>query len=361
MQMGRRGARRGGRETVRRALQSWMVVLVALSLPAFWLFRPVPGLPARFALEECRRTPLTDAATGRAIVGVEDMALLPDGGTLILSAQDRLAFESRPDLAPEGGLYEVSLAGLAGGQTLATPIVRPGAVSGGLFPHGVAVSGDGERLAFVNRARDGTASIVAGALAPGAFSPRATLSDPLVCRANDLTFAGGGPLTLLITLDRGSCGVSWADLKPGSTTGRVISVDLGGGAAPRVEETGLAFANGIAGLFVAETRAARLRHRLDRPVELPGGPDNLTWGRPGGLVAALHPNLYRLAAYRYGYIDAAPSRVVRVDPDRAVEVLLDDPEGAVFSGATVAVLSGELLVAGSVRDAGLLVCRQGAP
>jgi len=350
---------------VRRNLQSLTLVIVVVSLPLFWLFRPVGPLPARFALEDCQRVVLADTGSGRPIVGIEDMALLPDGNTLILSAMDRLARERRPETAPEGGLFEVSLKRLAAGEAWAAPIVRPGAIEGGLFPHGIAVSSDGERLAFINRGinrgRDGTVSIVGGTLRRGAFSLRATRTDPLFCRANDLAFFGDGAMELRVTLDRSDCGLSWADLKPGSTTGRVISVNLGGLAPPKVEQTGLAFANGIAGLYVAETRASRLYHRLDRPVELPGGPDNLTWDGLGGLIAALHPSLFRLAAYRYGYHDTAPSRIVRVDLDRNVEVLFDDPAGEVFSGASVAVLSGGVLVAGSMRDAGLLVCRKDAP
>jgi hypothetical protein len=335
-----------------------MVILVVISLPVFWLFRPVFGVPARFTLEECQRIALTDTVTGRAIVGIEDMELLPDGDTLILSALDRLALEWHPDEAPEGGLYEISLARMANGDVWALPIVQPGTISGGLFPQGIAVSDDGDRLAFINRARDGAVSIVAGSLSRGAFSPRTTRTDPLFCRANDLIFAGGGSMEMRVTLDRGSCGVSWEDLKPSSTTGRVISVGLGGVAPPKIEQTGLAFANGIAGLYVAETRGSRLRHSLDRAVELPGGPDNLTWDPLGGLIAALHPSLYRLAAYRYGYHDAAPSRIVRVDLDRSVEVLFDDTGGEVFSGASVAVLADGVLVAGSMRDAGVLVCRK---
>ncbi len=344
---------------MRRGVQSLMVILVVVSLPVFWLFRPISALPARFALEDCRRTALTDTGSGRPIVGVEDMALLPDGDTLILSAMDRLARARRPASAPEGGLFEISLERLAAGEIWAAPIVWPGTMEGGLFPHGVAVSGDGERLAFINRARDGTVSIVGGTLRRGAFSRRTARSDPLFCRANDLEFLDDDAMNLSVTLDRGDCGLSWADLKPGPTTGRVVSVNLGGLAPPKVEQTGLAFANGIAGFYVAETRGWRLHHRLDRPVDLPGGPDNLTWDGLGGLIAALHPSLFRLAAYRYGYHDTAPTRIVRVDLDRNVEVLFDDPAGEVFSGASVAVLSGGVLVAGSMRDAGVLVCRKG--
>ena len=346
---------------MKRGIQSLMVIIVVVSLPVFWLFRPVGALPARFALEDCRHIALTDTGSGLPIVGIEDMALLPDGDRLILSAMDRLARARRPETAPEGGLFEVSLKRLAAGAIWAAPIVWPGAVEGGLFPHGIAISSDGERLAFINRARDGTVSIIGGTLRGGAFSLRTTRTDPMFCRANDLAFTGSGTMNLRVTLDRGECGLSWADLKPSSTTGRVISVNLGGLAPPKLEQTGLAFANGIAGLYVAETRASRLYHRLDRPVDLPGGPDNLTWDGLGGLIAALHPSLFRLAAYRYGYHDTAPTRIVRIDLDRNVEVLFDDPAGEVFSGASVAVLSGGVLVAGSMRDAGLLVCRKDAP
>ena len=345
---------------MRRNLQSLSLVIVAVSLPLFWLFRPVGALPARFAVEDCRQVALTDTGSGRPIVGIEDMALLPDGDTLILSAMDRLARDRRPAVAPEGGLFEVSLKRLAAGEAWAAPIVGPGAVEGGLFPLGLAVSSDGERLAFINRGRDGTVSIVAGTLRPRGFSVRAARSDPLFCRANDVMFSGSGAMTVQVTLDRGDCGLSWADWKPGSATGRVVSVDLGGLASPKIEQTGLAFANGIAGLYVAETRAARLHHRMDLPLALPGGPDNLTWDGLGGLIAALHPSLFRIAAYRYGYQDRAPSRIVRVELDRKIEVLFDEPAGALFSGASVAVLAGGVLVAGSMRDAGLLVCAKGA-
>ena len=355
---------------MRRGIQSFLVVLVVVLLPVFWLFRPVIGIPARFAPEDCQRIALTDTGTGRAIVGVEDMALLPDGNTLILSAMDRLAYARHPQRAPEGGLFEVSLTRLAAGENWASPIVWPGAVAGGLFPHGVAVSGDGERLAFINRARDGTVSIVGGSLRPGAFALRTARSDPEFCRANDLEFTSDGKMNLRVTLDRSDCGLSWADLKPSSTSGRVVSVNLDGLAPPKVEQSGLSFANGIAGLYVAETRASRLHNLMDRPLDLPGGPDNLNWDGFGGLIAALHPSLFRLAAYRFGYHDTAPSRIVRIDLDRNVEVLFDDPAGKMFSGASVAVLSGPVqsggvrsggaLVVGSMRDAGLLVCRKGA-
>jgi len=83
------------------------------------------------------------------------------------------------------------------------------------------------------------------------------------------------------------------------------------------------------------------------------------WDNSGGLIAAIHPRLFRLAAYLFGYRDNAPTRIVRVSLDRSVEVLFDDPGGELFSGASAAVMSEGVLVAGSIRDAGLLVCQKG--
>lgn len=338
---------------------SVLVVLVVVLLPLFWLFRAPAKLPARFSAEDCARVALTDSGSGRPIVGVEDMALMPDGDTLILSALDRLARRWSPAEAPEGGLHAASLSRLAAGEGWAAPLVSAARFPDGLAPHGIAVSDDGRHLALVNRTRDGETRIVSGRLSGGSFTPRHERADPAFCRANDLDFAGAGATRLRVTLDRADCGVSWADLRPGATTGRVVSVDLAGTDPPEVEARGLAFANGIAGFWVAETRASRLHHLLDRPVTLPGGPDNLTWDDAGGLIGAVHPSMMRIAAYLFGYRDSAPTRIVRVAPDRQVEVLFDDPGGETFSGATVAILRKATLVAGSAVDAGVMVCRKG--
>ena len=329
-----------------------VLVVVVVSLPLFWLFRPPTALPARFAAADCTRVAVTDTETGRPLIGVEDMARVPGSDRVILSAMDRLGIGG----TPRGGLYEVSLDRLAAGEAWVTPLLAAGSVAGGLHPHGIAVSDDGERLAVVNHAGEADTAILAGSLSAGSFVPRHERRGEAFCRANDLEFSGDGPWGLRVTLDRASCGAAWADLRPGATTGRVITVDPSGAEPARVEVAGLSFANGIAGLWVAETRAARLRNMLDRALPLPGGPDNLTWGPEGGLVVALHPSMIQVAAYLGGYSGAAPTRIVRVAPDRSIEVLFDDPDGALFSAATVAVLAGGVLVAGSAADAGVLVC-----
>jgi arylesterase/paraoxonase len=195
-----------------------------------------------------------------------------------------------------------------------------------------------------------------------------------LCAANDLALLDRA---VWVTLDRADCpGLSMRDalgLGPGGALLR-----LEGGERLTVT-AGLAFANGLAALgpgrlAVAETRGGRLA-RLgglsalpgeappahlawrERGLALPGGPDNLTRAADGRIVAAVHPSLPRLALYRHGWRDRAPSRIVAVDPETgAVEALFDDPAGALFPGATVGALVEGSLVAGSVRGSGLLLC-----
>jgi hypothetical protein len=181
-----------------------------------------------------------------------------------------------------------------------------------------------------------------------------------LCPANDLLRRDG---RLLVTLDRGDCpGLSARDaLWP--DRGRVVAI-AGAGGARETLAGGLAHANGIAiwhgtagaPPVVAETRAGRLSVLGGPAVPTPGGPDNLSPAPGGGVVAALHPSLLRLALYRHGWTERAPARVARIGPAGAVEILHDDPAGRLLPGVTAAVLAGGRLIAGSVRAPGLLVC-----
>lgn len=332
-----------------------LAALAALAAVAVWLAWPVGGLAARFGAGDCSRLALADAGTGAAIRGVEDIAR--HGDALILSAHDRLAADR--GVARTGGLYRLPLAALSGPGPVR--VARLGG-TGHLDPHGIAVAGG--RIAVIlrrhgPRGHSGT-DVVAARLEGPRLTGAERIRDPALCAANDVAFDGG---RILVTLDRRDCpGRSWRDMLLGGG-GRMVALGPGGGIAPVLG--GLAFANGVLaaadGPVVAETRAARLRLATGRSVAVPGGPDNLSRGPGGRILAALHPDLIRLALYRHGWTGRAPSRIVAVDPDTgAVEVLHDDPTGALFPAATVAVMAGGRLVAGSVRAAGLLVCGTGA-
>ncbi len=323
---------------VRRIAAAAATAVLALGVFALW---PPRELPALYAKSDCR-VASPESPGGAALTGIEDLAVLPDGD-LLASAHDRLG-------DGPSGIFLIA-------PTHPDDPAR--AVEGlpdGARPHGLALSPDGGTLAFVNRTPEG-AEILMGTLDGARFEEAQRLSGKLFCRANDLAFAGE---TLLATLDREACGVSLADLLPGARTGRLLRIDLDGSAT--VAEDGLSFPNGVAeagdAVAVAETRASRLRIG-ERTVALPGGPDNLTPLPDGRLLAALHPSLLRLALRRAGIPVSSPTRIVAVAPDGRVEPLFDDPSGALFSGASVAVLSGNTLFAGAPFDDGLLVCGGG--
>jgi len=332
------------------------VVFIALVL--IWLVSPPVRLPARFNPADCRKVALIDPETGDPIIGPEDIALVPNSGRLIISAHDRLASDD-----VDGGLYSATVFDLQ-----ARGSFKPKRLTGlkekwtPFRPHGIAVSDDG-RIAVINRAGAGTATIDIARLDGNRLQRLTRFEGPQLCRANDLIFAGGagGPDTLVATIDRGSCGFSVRDLIPfAGGTGSVI--ELTPGRYPRVLMTGLSFANGLleidGELVISETRADRL-YRLSGPISLPGGPDNLSLAQGRKIIAAVHPVLYQLALYRYGGASRAPSRILAIDADRPgqpAEVLFDDPAGKIYSGATSAVLSDGVLVAGSVRESALLVC-----
>ena len=329
-----------------RALAAGVVPALAVVLVAVWVLMPPQPLAARFAAADCRRVALVDAATGRALRGAEDVVLAPDGDTLVLAAHDRL-----DPSGPDGALYAVSLWSLGAGATApARPLLGRPPGAGPFRPHGIELSPDGTRLAVVNRPTAGEGAIEVGTLGPDGWRPDRVIRDGRLCRANDLAFdPPSGAETLRVTLDRADCATSLRDLIGGS--GGIARIE---GDRLLVERTGLDFPNGITADWVAETRARRLLGPFEIP--LPGGPDNLV---PAGdrLVTALHGNLVRTGLYLAGWLPRLSSRIVAVDTATgAVEVLFDDPSGALFSGATVGVLAGERLVAGSVRDFGLLFC-----
>lgn len=309
------------------------VLVLGLVGLAAWSAWPSAPRPARFGPADCGVLALIDSAGAGALAGVEDLATAPDG-TLILAARDR-----RGD--GPAGLWRLDPADLGAARA---PVRRIGGLPD-LAPQGLALAPDG-RLAVVDRAAPG---IRLGRLDRD-FTETARWTDPALCRANDVVFDGA---RLLATLDRGDCGLSLADLVPWARTGRLVALEATGIVPLR---GGIAYANGLVpwegGLWVAATRAGRIETGA-RHLDLPGGPDNLSPG-PRGPVVALHPDLARLALYRGGLTDRAPSRIVEISPQ--VVMLWDDPTGATFPAATAAVWVGERLVAGSVGAAGLLVC-----
>lgn len=338
------------------------------------------GAPV-YAAEQCRRVAVLDGETGASLRGAEDMALDPARGFVIISAYDRRAVEKAARRGnaepPHGGVYAASLSDLFGASGVsveATSLIDPENVEGGLRPHGVDYDAASGTLAFINRTyayRDrkwrmtprlervtldgaGLADVAPANAAPGVLS----------CAANDVLLTEQKTFT---SFDHGACGWRGGLEQVFNLKRSGLALD---GAGPVYAKAG--FANGLAmtgegAIVMAATRENALIFfeqrsdgvEEDKRIRIPGGPDNLTLSHDGGVVAAAHPSMLRLALNRKLGVGRAPSRIVKVDPEtRAATLLFDDPSGALFSAATVAMETGAGLVAGSVTDEGVLVCER---
>lgn len=328
---------------------------------------------ARYGADDCHRVALLDVATGKTIRGAEDLALDPGRDRLYVAAYDRRRVERavrRKEFSiPEGGVYSISLSGLmSGAETVnATPIVRTDDIAGGLRPHGIAFNSAVGEIAFINRGYqriDGRWKLIPRVERIGARAEIYVGKEAATpCAANDLL---DEPREAMISFDHEHC--DWrASLEDAFSLRRSGVVDEEG--APLYDRA--LYANGIArtpdgmialaatrekALLLMDERAEGLS--LSRRIALPGGPDNLTLAPDGAIIAAVHPSLFLMGLHRRLGFAAAPSRIVRANlATNTVDLLFDDPEGALFSAATVGAEWNGALIAGSVTDDGLLVCK----
>ena len=355
--------------------------------------------------DSCRRVTVVDAADPMAkpLRGIEDMSVGASG--IFLSAYDRLADR---EIAPRGGIYWLPLDRLTAaaetGHVAVSEITGQLPSLATILPHGIAYRPELDERLFVidRRPADGGPAPAIWALefsdspgVPQAINAALVGRGSALCHANDLLPVGAG--RLLVTRDRQSCGgfaLFW-ELVTGRDAGTVIALSRRDDTSGTIVEVAgdLAFPNGIArfshgqkGLdvdadtasletvAVATTRDDRLwimhagTGEFTQLERLPGdgislqGLDNLTPMDDGGLLAASHPNLFALFLHLQDMpgFRTAPSRVVRIHPDRPVELLYASeggrPAGESFSGATVAVVASNRLVLGAAVDEGLLVC-----
>ncbi len=390
-------------------LKRWLVAAVAAGAAVFGPDQaPASAAPA----SGCRKVMVIDAASGRPLGGIEDIAVNGVANTAYLSADDRWTVEDqaarRASALPRGGVYALPLddATLRAERIAVADATIPFKTGHDFHPHGIDVVTEAEGRATLyvinrrferrNSAVDPSASSGRWITTPtvevfdvdetGALRHRRTVRDAAFCRANGIIGIDGG--RFIVSNDGGACGRWGRRLEQtfGLKRGNVVLVetdDATGAARVGRLVDGIGFANGLARdarhLYVAATRdRAVLVYRFDdsrgaRPlVEARrsaidgGGPDNLSWMTDRVLLMAVHPSLWRLAAYRYRWpmpgADAAPTRIVGVDIRNGGQyTIYASDAGEPLSAATVAVVHRDIMIAGSVTDSGLMLCRLTKP
>ncbi|NNE40898.1 MAG: hypothetical protein HKN14_08260 [Marinicaulis sp.] len=333
--------------------------------------------PAIYANDQCRRVAIENSETGEPIIGAEDIAVDWETKRLFISAYDRRSVERaarrKKAAIPQGGIYAVDIDDLfaaSDGSLMLDSLTPQGDFNGGLRPHGVSYDAENHELVFINRTyeRRGNKWTMTPKLqrigANGEVYVGEVTDAP--CSANNVLARDD---KTYMSFDHGACNwrAGFEDVfklkRSGLATGAGVAIfdraSFGNGIeATHDGDIALAATRENALIFLKPAaKSAREKFRI----ELPGGPDNLTIAEDGGIVAAVHPAMMRLAANRRLGLGRAPSRIVKSDPDTGeVNILFDDPTGKIFSAATVGVETSRGLVAGSVTDAGLLVCQRPA-
>lgn len=359
--------------------------------------------PHQVLANHCRPVPVVTADAGIPVVGMEDIAIDAEHGVAYLSAYDRGRSRAAAKAADPAatGILRLSLDAIDRDPDGRTPLrvenlSREWEGAATFRPHGISLFRDDEggRTLFVVNHRDEAGG---GAKAIEVFDidgerlvhrgAAGTIEDAGLCSPNDI--AALDHERFLVTLDRGGCS-RWQRLAEDVLSLPRAGVAYYDGNTLKPVADGILFANGIvtgssdsdasAGkVFVAATRekairvydaaallsaTAPLREPLMR-LPLDSGPDNLSWGPDGRLIAAVHPDLFRLALFLKGLfgVSAAPSRLVALEPaglDSEPEILFED-DGLRLSAATVGVVEDGRLLIGSVAGDRLGVCDYPSP
>ena len=342
---------------MRRSILISISIAMFAVVAAWFVVGGTPAVPARFSLDECRKISLRDSDTGELVEGAADMAMLPGGGSLAVAAIER---DDRR--RPFSGLFEVSLFDIEqrSEEIEVDELVKSYNLDGGVYPEGIAINGEGDRLAIINRIGPDRRTVIdVVELKDGTIGDSERFRHKAYCRANDLAFDLSG--NLLIARDLAHCRPSINDAFPWNATGLMLTLTPDGELTASEER--YSFPSGIAigptgEPIIAETRSAKLTGGF-ADATLPGGPDNITVDDQGALIIAVHPSVWTLYLYNSGWAFNSPSRVIRADPERSdIEVLFDDPTSELMSAVSVGVMHEEKLYMGSPYDEGILVCEK---
>jgi hypothetical protein len=366
---------------------------------------------------DCRRVAIADPA-GQAVRGIEDIAVDAAARVAYLSADDRWAVEERAErgdpVLPQGGIYLLRLddVSLRSERITVADLTTRFKTENAFHPHGIDLvfNAKGRGALYVINRRYQRQNLKRGSgerggrweVVPtvelfdvgegGELHHRRTVRSGAFCRANGVAGLDRG--RFLVTNDGAACGRWKRRLEQalGLRRGNAVLVELEDAteaSTVRVVAERIGFANGLAFdgqyVYLAATRDQALlvypSHNLNRAgtlgapervVAVGGGPDNLSWASEHILLMAVHPSLLKLAAYRYrwmsrgmsggtSWIDTAPTRILAVDVrDGAQRVVWKSDAGEPLSAATVAVRHENVLIVGSVTDAGLMFCQLNA-
>ena len=302
------------------------------------------------------------------VVGAEDITIHPESGIAYISACDRWAAASgNPG---KGSIFAYDLNKSGARPINLTPDADPD-----FQPHGISLYTDeaGPDVLFVINHQGGNHTIEIFLLQDGRLTHRETVSGSALVSPNDLVAVG--PQQFYATNDhRHTSGFKRTVEDYGRRAWSNVVFYTGSGFVEAA--TGLGYANGInvspdGKLLYVSTTVGQALHVFDRnpatnelalkeKIDLNTGLDNIEMDIKGRLYIAAHPKLLTFVKHAKDAAVPSPSQVLRLEPRPGsgfivTEIYLDG--GAGISGSSVAAVSGERMLIGSVFESKFLDCR----
>ena len=311
------------------------------------------------------------------LVGPEDIIVLPDGQTALISTDDvRATSAGQPQ---PGAILAYDLT-----ADRATPVNLTPDAGHSLHPHGMGlyVAANGATRLFVvnhpeassgDQTWERSHTIEVYDLVDRKLVYQRTISDDLLISPNDIVPVG--PDQFYVTNDHGGGSAFMRELEDYLMLERanVLYYD---GARFTVAVEAFLYPNGInisrdgrqiyvasstgrkIGVFTRDLATGALTESTE--IKLGTAPDNIDVDRDGNLWIGAHPKLLTFVSYKEDASRRSPSQVLRLSPDggasfSASEIFLSD--GSDLSASTVGVRYGDRLLIGSVLDRNFLDCR----
>jgi arylesterase / paraoxonase len=315
-----------------------------------------------------------------SLPGAEDIALDRRAGTMFIASDDRRAFAA--GTPTRGGVYVLPL---VGAETVSARRDATNGVPAAFHPHGMSRFTDAAgktTIMVVNHPKgfnnyDGTTVEIYDAWDIGTLTHRRTVTIPGLTRINDI--AATGPDSFYATSESdvpmGSAAQLWSIIADNDRTGAVWYFD---GTTGKKLDTGIGFANSLAitadgktlyasgttsrGIYIYDRDPATNAIKRRDAAFVGTGVDNLDVEDDGRVWIGAHPKFLSFIQHASNPKKGAPSQVIILEPDpsgqkgKIDQIYLKDQNDG-FSGVSVAVRSGDIMVLGSVFEPGIRVCK----
>lgn len=307
----------------------------------------------------------------KAISGVlssEDITVDPKTGMAFISSADRRTQWSGITHVQKGAIYGLDL------KVRDPELVNLTADFSEEFnPHGIGLwIGENRKSLFVVNHRQDGHFVEIFDFKNNRLIHRESIEGVLMHSPNDVIPVG--PRAFYVTNDHGNSSELGRVVEEYLQLARSLVLYYDGNDFCIVAE-GLAYSNGInlspdgSTVYVAATVGQKIcvYHRekgagdlkLRHTIELGTGPDNIEVDESGNLWIGCHPKLLTFVKYSKDPQELSPSQVLKVTVQKPDSYTVDEiylNSGEPLSGSSVAAVSGDTMLIGSVFDARVLLC-----